>query len=428
MAKHASLWFGLAAAVGIGWALGLVKLAGAPAPDADPFLAAVGMELRAGHGHGATVVLRGVNLGGWLVREAWMTPLDAGGAPDDWSARAVLAERFGQAESDRLLAIYEDAWLGEADFDRIAALGCNVVRLPFWYRNLQEEDGTWRADAFRRLDWCVAQAGRRGIYVVLDLHGAPGGQSDKDTTGRARKPGAGGASADFWTNPEAQRRTEELWRRVAGHFRGNPWVAAYDLLNEPTGAPSRDALWNVYDRLYRAVRAVDAEHVVSVEGCWSGHVDGRWIGWGWDALPPPERFGWKNVLYQTHAYEWAWNDLDKQKAMVDRQIADREAHRAWQVPGYIGEFNCMAPEAAWQYAGEQYAAHRLSCSMWNFKATHGSGTDSWGMYNPRDPLPPKPDLGQDAANVIGEKWRRWNTAASFDRNPMLARVFGRTGK
>ena len=406
------------------WLLALIIGCGAIRATAatDPFLMAAGPELRTAHGLGTPVVLRGVNLGGWLLFEPWMTPMDSSGLKDDWSARELLTRRFGTATCDRLIAAYEDAWIDEADFDHIAALGVNVVRLPFWYRNLQDENGIWRADAFQRLDWCVAQAAKRGIYTILDLHGVPGGQTDGDSTGRIRKPKETGVDFDFWKNAEDQRRSIEIWTRVAAHFQGNPWVAAYDLLNEPSGAPTRDSLWAMYDRFYKAIRAVDSDHVISVEGCWGGQVNGKYLGWGLATLPPPEQFGWKNVLYQTHSYEWDWNNLGKQKAAVDRQVREWEEHRRWGVPVYVGEFNCFAPEPGWAYAAAQFAAHGMSWTVWSYKAIHGSGSDSWGVYNFRPPLLPKPNLQTDSAETIRDKWSRWSTAAAFALNPMLQRT------
>ena len=347
--------------------------------------------------------------------------MDSSGAKDDWTARDILTQRFGAETAESLLAAYEDAWMKESDFDHIAAAGFNVVRLPFWYRNVESEDGTWRADAFQRLDWCVAQAWKRGIYTILDLHGVPGGQSDGDSTGRIRK----GPDLNFWTNEAELSRSTDIWKRVADHFKGNPAVAAYDLLNEPSGAPTRDALWAVYDRFYRAIRGVDRDHVITVEGCWGGKVNGQYMGWGLDTLPPPARFGWNNMLYQTHSYEWDWNNLDKQKASVDRQVKECDEHRRWGVPFYIGEFNCMAPEAAWSYAAQQYTAHGISWTMWSYKATHGSGRDSWGFYNFRQPAPPIPNLRTDSAEAIRAKWSRWNTDAAFAINPMLQRTITR---
>jgi endoglucanase len=61
----------------------------------------------------------------------------------------------------------------------VATYGFNVIRLPFWYRNLQEEDGAWRNDRFEKIDWLVANAWKRHIYVILDFRGLPGGQSEE---------------------------------------------------------------------------------------------------------------------------------------------------------------------------------------------------------------------------------------------------------
>ena len=298
---------------------------------AVPPLHARGTALVDAAGH--VVRLHGVNLGSWLLIEPWMAPVDRATVHDEFGLRQTLAGRFGQPTADRLVDAYEDAWITTDDLDRIRGLGLNAVRVPFWYRTVEAEDGTWRPDAFRRLDWVVAEAGRRGLYVVLDLHGVPGGQNKSDNSGRARE------RPTFWTDPADRRRTAEIWRRVAGRFRGNPAVAAYDLLNEPIAVPSRDALWAEYDQLYRVIRAADPDHTVSVEACAGS--------WTWDELPPPSRFGWRNVLYQTHSYEWAWNDLAKQEAAVARQVAMVHAHAGWDVPGYVGEFNPMARPAAW---------------------------------------------------------------------------------
>ena len=359
---------------------------------------------------GHAVRLRGTNLGGWLLIEPWMCPVDGKAVKDEYTVRQILADRFGDATADKLLDVYQDAWITAADLDNIKALGLNAVRVPFWYRTLETEAGQPRPDGFRRLDWVVAEAGRRDLYVILDLHGVPGGQNKADNSGRVRD------HPTFWTDPVAQRRTVALWRRVAGHFKGNPAVAAYDLLNEPIAAPSRDALWAVSDQLYKAVRSVDADHVVSVESCW-----GRW---NWDELPQPSRFGWRNVMYQTHEYEWAWDDLAKQKAAVAKQVAMFKGHAAWGVPGLLGEFNPMAKPAAWAEAIKAYDAAGLSWTTWTYKSSRGSGTDSWGLYNVRANRPAVPDLAHDSADDIAAKWSKWTTAEAFAPNPMVVAAVG----
>lgn len=84
--------------------------------------------------------------------------------------RRLLIKRFGDKTAGELIAAYEDSWITDADLDKVKALGFNVVRVPFAYSTLLNEDGTWRADAFARLDWIVCQAWERGLYTILDFH------------------------------------------------------------------------------------------------------------------------------------------------------------------------------------------------------------------------------------------------------------------
>lgn len=386
----------------------------------DPFLKTAGIEIRNNRGRGDAVYLRGVNLGSWLLWEEWMCPMDSSGLKDALSARQTLISRFKEDGADAIIAAYEVAWITEQDFDNIAALGMNVVRVPFWYPNLLKEDGTWRANAFDRLDWVAATAWKRGIYTILDLHGAPGGQSKEQTTGAAR------ATAELWASDVNRRRTLEIWQHVAQHFKGNPAVAGYDLLNEPSGAPDRNALWELYNRSYQTIRAADQEHIIFVEGCWAGHVGSQYVNWGWDVLPPPAKSGWKNVVFEMHGYDFAWDNTEKQMKNIDNQLNDWKAHKTWGVPCYQGEFNAMSPKPdptkVWKYAVEKFAANGMSWSVWTYKATHGSGDDSWGVYNPRDPKPAKPNLQTDSADEIKAKWSQWTTAKSFALNPMLKRA------
>ncbi len=389
-------------------------------PAFDGFLRTSGTEIRNGHGRGEVVSLRGVNLGGWLLWEEWMCPMDSSGLKDALSARETLVKRFREPVADELIAAYEDAYITEQDLDNIAVLGMNVVRLPFWYPNLQKADGSWRPDAFKRLDWLVGKAWDRGLYTILDLHGAPGGQSKEQTTGAVRP------QSELWTSNDHRGRTIEIWKRVAEHFKGNPAVAGYDLLNEPSGAPGLPALWEFYHTLYKTIRAVDPDHIIFVEGCWAGTVNGKYLNWGWDVLPRPTVSGWKNVVYEMHGYDFAWDNTDKQMQNIDSQLKNWQTHRNWGVPCYQGEFNAMSPKPdptkVWKYAAEKFSTAGMNWSVWTYKATHGTGDDSWGVYNPRNPKPEKPNLQTDSAAEIRRKWSQWTTAKSFAINPVLKRA------
>lgn len=87
---------------------------------------------------GEEVILRGVNLGTWLIHESWMTPIS--NSDDNISTLNTLTERFGVEKAYELINIYEDNWITEYDLDRIVELGFNCVRVPFWFRNFYYDD------------------------------------------------------------------------------------------------------------------------------------------------------------------------------------------------------------------------------------------------------------------------------------------------
>lgn len=383
----------------------------------DPFLAANGLELRNGHGTGDVVPLHGVNLGSWLLMEGWMCPLDTSGLPDNHAVLQTLNTRFGVATQEGLVRMYQQCWLTTNDLDQIKALGMNCVRLPFWWANVQRLDGTWRADAFAQMDWLVTNAWQRGIYTIIDFHGLPGGQSSSDSTGRANQN-------LYWTTPADQQQATMIWSNVAAHFNGNPAVAGYDLINEPFGAPSQTNIWNAYNRLYQTVRAVDPNHVIIMEGCWSGTgTNGQSLNWQWDVLPPPALFGWTNVVYSMHAYAGD-TSLSGEQAETDKQVNDFTSHQSWNVPCFIGEFNSHGTPAAWQYSIQQFDQNNMSWANWAFKATAGSVGNSWGIYDPTGTWPPEPNIQTDSAGSISNDWTQWTTSAAFGVTLFLQQYLG----
>ena len=135
--------------------------------------------------------------------------------------------------------------------------GLNCVRLPFLAGQIAEPA------TLAKIDQAVTWASARGMYVVLDMHGAPGSQSDQGHTGKADRN-------EFFRDPANVARAEALWTQIARRYKDNPAVAGYDLLNEPTGTPNSDTLYVVTDRLYRAVRAADPMHLVFIEDGYTG--------------------------------------------------------------------------------------------------------------------------------------------------------------
>jgi regulation of enolase protein 1 (concanavalin A-like superfamily) len=378
--------------------------------SSDPFLETSGTTIRDGHGTGNTVLLQGTNIGSFLLTENWSTPRDSSGTlPDDYSERQELINRFGQTTADTLITNESNAWITTADLDHIKALGMNVIRLPFWYRNLQNEDGTWRSDAFTQIDWLVQNAWARGIYTILDFHGVWGGQSTSQDTGEVR------SSAQFWSSSTDQTNTINDWTTIAQHFAGNPAIAGYDLINEPWGAPSNSALWTMYNRMYTAIRAVDPNHIIMMEAQPGNDT--------WDTLPAPSTYGWTNVVYQLHEYQFS-NESSQSavEAGINNQVADFKAHLSWNVPCMIGEFNEFGWTGwtpVWNYAIQQFQQNGMSWSEWEYKADAGSAPNSWGIYDPVASPPPTPNLVTDSAATIANDWSQWTTANAFSLNTML---------
>jgi aryl-phospho-beta-D-glucosidase BglC (GH1 family) len=380
----------------------------------NPFLSTSGQNIRNNYGQGDIVPLRGVNLGSWLLMEGWMCPMDSSGLADNYSVIQMLDSRFGVATEQSLIKTYQNTWITMNDLDNIKALGMNYIRLPFWWGNVQTLNGTWRADAFAQMDWLVTNAWQRGIYTLIDFHGLPGGQSSSQSTAIINQN-------QYWSSTAYQAQTSLIWSNVAAHFNNNPAVLGYDLINEPFGAPTQAAIWTAYNSLYQTVRSVDPNHMIVMEGCWSGTgTGGRQLNWQWDVLPPPTQYGWTNVVYSMHAYPGGPPANE-----VNKQVSDFNSHQSWNVPDLIGEFNWEDNTASdWQYGTQQFDQNNMSWSHWSYKATAGGVPNSWGIYDPTGTWPPKPNIQNDSIGTISNDWSQWKTGTAFGITPFLKQYLG----
>lgn len=323
--------------------------------------------------NGEEIVLKGVNLGNWLLWETWM-----GFVPEytsDWGyydTLEVFLDRFGEEKTAELVKTYEDNFITEEDIAQVEKLGFNCVRIPFWYRNFMTEDLEWLAEnhndnsGFKKLDWLISQCEKYGIYVILDMHGAPGGQSKNHCTGKAGRN-------ELYENEEMMKATVELWSTIAERYKNNKTVGAYDLLNEPqnNGGYEGDYTWaaesedavsrtnKAYDTLYKAIREIDKNHIISFEGVWSTTV-----------LPDPNEMGYENMLYQLHLY-------DRDKGMIKYRVKElKTVRKDWGVAVIVGEYNNGEYE---YYAQKQYDKNDISRVKWNYK-TYNAG-EQWGIFN-----------------------------------------------
>ena len=238
-----------------------------------------GGDLVAPAGH--PVRLTGVGLGGWMNMENFVT-----GFPGTESAlREALRTTLGEELAHRLIDGFLEAFFGPDDARYLGSLGLNLVRLPVNYLHLEDDMRPFeiREQGFRHLDRVIELCAAEGIYTIVDLHALPGGQNQEWHADNR------GAEAHFWRHRHFQDRAVNLWRAIAARYRGHPWVAGYNPMNEPAVADARrvaDFSW----RVLQAIREQDPEHVVFLEGN-RYSTDFQMFG-------DP----WPNVVYTTHDY------------------------------------------------------------------------------------------------------------------------------
>lgn len=356
---------------------------------ADDFLATKGRKIV--NQRGEKITLKGVNLGSWLIWEDWLSPYEE--ATDHYDVLTKLTEKYGEEKAYELMNIYMDNWITEKDLDEIKEMGFNSVRVPFWFRNfyyddngrkILDENGNWDLS---RLEWVVEECSERRLYVVLDMHGAVGYQSDASHSG---KKGSCGLYDDTEQGEKYRKLTCELWAEIAARFEGNPAVAMYDLLNEPmceVPGSEFDRRKNnsfIYDILYDAVRAVDADHIITMECIWS-------------ALALPQSFlkGWKNVVYQIHLYDTS-NASFNFMALLPWLVF-------FNVPMMMGEFFPHGT-TTWENCFKILDALGYSWFLWTYKASgHGMWDSEWCLRGSKNGFE-RAKIETDSYEEIARKW------------------------
>jgi endoglucanase len=206
---------------------------------------------------GDTVYLRGFGLGGMLHMENFIDGYPANEEAMREGLRNVLGEKKYNLYFDTFLKNY----FTDPDAAYIHSLGLNLVRIPINYRLFEDDmnPGVIKEEAFAYLDSVIEICARHRVYTIIDLHALPGSQnqhwhSDNPTH-----------VASFWIHKDFQDRTLHLWEVIAERYKNQPWVAGYDLINEPAD-PTREKLFPYYKRLRDAIRKIDPDHILFLEG------------------------------------------------------------------------------------------------------------------------------------------------------------------
>lgn len=342
---------------------------------------------------GNALQMKGINAGQILLQEGWMSPFaleplknrdgsyvaDQDGnlqypefTEEEFRAGLKANPNLAGYDPEALMRYYYDCFFTEEDFRIIREdLGLNTIRLPFYYLNILNEDLTLKeeGEAFAYLDWFLEQAAKHGLYVVLDLHGAPGSQSGYEHSGTV-------AGVELWDSQENRDATVALWQYVSRHYTGSRpdlgrWIAAYGLLNEPTyeyrSVTTREC-WELFDEIYDAIRGNGDAHVITMMGCWD-----------FGSLPDPADYGWENVQYEYHWYNW-WPDKLPYPLFYAYQDLSNIG-RNYDVPVLIGEFTVFEDRDHWAEELALFDRRNYSWTIWNYKTTvTGWWTSSWGVY------------------------------------------------
>lgn len=300
------------------------------ASRAQDFLKADGKRIV--NAKGENILLRGMGLGGWMLQEGYMLGIHKDA--QQHNIRAGIEELMGPQETAEFYNAWLDNFVRKTDIDSMKAWGFNSVRLPMHYNlftlpvELEPVPGknTWLEKGFAITDSLLAWCKANHVYLILDLHAAPGGQgndlniSDRDSS----KP-------SLWESEADKQKTIALWKKIAERYRNEPWIAGYDILNEPnwgftdpandrngTKEPVNAPLKKLLKDITAAIREVDKNHIIIIEGNgWGNNYNGMLPTWG------------NNMVLSFHKY-WNYNrQQDIQKILDTRN--------QYNVPVWLGE-------------------------------------------------------------------------------------------
>jgi len=280
---------------------------------------------------GENIQLRGLGLGGWMLQEGYMLKT-ADFAGPQYQIKEKIAELIGEDGMNEFYKAYLKNGITKQDIDFLAKSGFNSVRLPMHYnlyalpieKEPKKGQNTWLEEGFKMTDdllkWCTDNK----MYLILDLHAAPGGQgndvniSDNDQS----KP-------SLWESVENQKKTIALWKKLAERYKDSPWIGGYDLINEPninftgknpngTDETSNAPLWKLQKEITEAIRTVDQKHIIFLEGnAWGNNYNGLIPVWD------------NNLVFSFHKY-WTFNNDEALKFALDLR-------EKYNMPVWLGE-------------------------------------------------------------------------------------------
>lgn len=262
-------------------------------------------------------LMRGTNLGNWLVPEGYMFKFKNVNSPK--LINEALSEILGPDDVKAFWKKYQDTYITAADIHFLKASGMNSIRIPFNYRLFTAESYMGQNNpnrGFELLDRVIGWCKKAGLFVILDMHAAPGGQTGDNIDDGYGYP-------FLFKSKASQQLTIDVWHRIAAHYANETTVMGYDLLNEPIATYFKAEEFNqylepLYKEITKSIRTVDKNHILLLGGA-------QWDS-NFKVFGPP--FDSK-LIYQFHKY---WTE-PTQKVIQD-YVDFRDKYN---VPIYCGE-------------------------------------------------------------------------------------------
>ncbi len=310
--------------------------------------------------NGNSIILKGTNLGHWLVPEGYMFKMNQVNAPR--KIDEMLYELVGPDSLQVFWKGFLNNYITHDDIKYLKSIGSNHIRLPFHYKMFTDDLYMGERNAGlkyfdRLLDWCRQEK----MYVLLDMHGAPGGQTGDNIDDSYGYP-------FLFKSKSSQDLMTEIWVKIAEKYKNEPLIIGYDIVNEPIAHYFNDELpylnhqlFLLYKRIVTEIRKVDNEHTIFLNGSnWSGNFDVF------------EEIIDDNVVYEFHKY---WFEVNQ--GAIQQYLDFRDKH---QVPIYIGETGENTDEWVNDFR-ILLDKHEISWAFWPYKKMNNLA----GIMNFKEP-------------------------------------------
>jgi len=266
---------------------------------------------------GERIILKGTNLGNWLVPEGYMFKMEQVNSPR--KIDELLHELVGPDSLKVFWKGFLDNYITHEDIKYLKSIGSNHIRLPFNYKMFTDDLYMGeRNSGFKYFDRLIEWCKEEELYVLLDMHCAPGGQTGDNIDDSYGYP-------FLFKSKSSQDLMTQIWVDIAEKYKDEPIIIGYDIVNEPIAHYFEDELdvlshelFLLYKRIIEEIREVDKQHTIFLNGSiWSSNFD------VFEALIDD------NVVYEFHKY---WVDVNNDA--IQPYIDFRNKH---QVPIYVGE-------------------------------------------------------------------------------------------